>query len=359
VFEMTGPAAPGVVPMVRGVTECANWINNKGGIDVKGEKYKINLIIVDSKGTPDGGINAANRLVFKDKVKYIVGEVFPFMCEAVRSISDPNKVLYFTSQYDLPNPAYPYTLSATYPYIATKPVLYDYLVKAYPNVKKVAMSHQDEAGNTRAALAAEKEISKHGLQLTINEVYPFATSDHLALATKMVGTNPDAVDFNMEFTEGGADFVKCLRQTGFKGPILQSTGPDVNAVIPMVGNPAYATDWILPTFDPAKVRAGSVLPDFLKLWGNAYHVPFMNDAIRGWNPLYCLVQSIQKAQSLDPTDVVKAFTSMRTIDTVEGTAKVGGLKTFGFNGTVLEPCPLTRVMNGKPEFVGWYKTLDY
>jgi len=46
----------------------AEWINGKGGITVQGKKYKIELLVEDNKNTAPGYVNAATKLVHKDKV---------------------------------------------------------------------------------------------------------------------------------------------------------------------------------------------------------------------------------------------------------------------------------------------------
>jgi len=353
VWGMTGPFSAGELLMVKGEAICKDWINSKGGITVKGQKYLINMIDFDNKSTGDGSVTGAQKLVFQDKVKFVIGDVVGFTIEATRSITDPNKVLYFTSEYDTPSTNFPYTVGAYFAYWASKPALYDYLVKAYPNVKTVTLAHQDELSNKMADDKAIEMIKSHGLTLLHDETYPMGVSDHLPLVTKLVATHPDVIDFNMESNVGAADIVKNARQLGFKGPLLYNSPTDINSLISMIGNPAYSTDFILPAFDPNTPNITPLLTQIIKLWDNAYHTPFYVDALRGWDPLYCVVQAIEKAQSLDPADVVKALQTMDTIDTAEGPAKIGGQKTFGFKSMVLPDCPITRVMNGKAEFIGF------
>ena len=61
----------------------------------------------------------------------------------------------------------------------------------------------------------------------------------------------------------------------------------------------------------------------------------------------------EAAQSFEPADVLKAFQNMKAIKCSEGTAKVGGLKTYGVNNMVVQPCPLTRIQSGNIEFIGF------
>jgi branched-chain amino acid transport system substrate-binding protein len=191
--------------------------------------------------------------------------------------------------------------------------------------------------------------------MVANEAYPFSTTDYLNVITKLMASNPDVIDFNSENPPHSAMIIKEARQLGFKGPILFNSPVDLNVVQGIVGNDEYCTDAIFPTWvtndPPANVP---LLSEIIKLWNDTYHVPFQLDSLRGWDPVYTLVQAIEKAQSLDPTVVKASFEKMGTIDTAEGPAVVSGEKTFGFNCCVVSDCPLSRFKDGKAEFIGFF-----
>ncbi|HUJ68573.1 MAG TPA: ABC transporter substrate-binding protein, partial [Syntrophorhabdales bacterium] len=63
VWGLTGPGSEFGLLAQRGETLCKNWINGKGGITVKGEKYQIEVISEDIKATAEGAVTAANKLV--------------------------------------------------------------------------------------------------------------------------------------------------------------------------------------------------------------------------------------------------------------------------------------------------------
>jgi branched-chain amino acid transport system substrate-binding protein len=337
---------------------CKDWINAKGGITVNGQKYLINIIGKDTKSSAEGAVTAAQELVFQNKVKFVIGQPTPAEVEAVRSITDPNKVVYMAACNDSPDPKFPYTFTAIYPYKWPKTPLYDYLVKTYPNAKTVAVFNQDEGGNMASGAEAIAQIQKHGLTLGEHMVYPFNTEDYLPVVTKLVATKPDAIDQCLNMPSHAALVVKDARQLGYTGPIMGGSPWDPGLELSQIGA-NYATDFFWPSFDPTAPENKSQIPsqmtEVMKLWDNAYHVPFVLDCLQGWDSLWCLTQAIEKAQSLDPDAVVKAFENMKTIETGYGTATIGGLKTYGINGVVCESIPITRLQNGKTEFEGWFK----
>ena len=58
--------------------------NKKGGIVIQGQRYTLELIHEDDKGRGEEGVKAANKLIYTDKVKFIVGPMMstPFLAAA-------------------------------------------------------------------------------------------------------------------------------------------------------------------------------------------------------------------------------------------------------------------------------------
>lgn len=358
VWGLTGNDADIHGVMAKGEILCESWINSNGGITVNGQKYKINVITLDTKSTTEGAVMAAQQLVFQNKVKFVTGQPTPAEVVAVRSITDPNKVFYMAATADDLSPKYPYSFTSLYPYKWPKTPLYDYLVKAYPNVKTVAVMNQDEAGNVASGAEAIVQIQKHGLTLGDHEVYPYAATDMLPIITKVVATNPDAIDMCLNMPSHAAIIVKDARQLGYTGPIFGGSPWDPTLELSII-TAQYANDFFWPTFDPTAPENQSLIPpqmaQVMKLWDDAYHVPFVLDCLQGWDSLWCCTQAIEKAQSLDPAAVAKAFEGMQTIETGYGTSPIGGLQTYGINAVVCEPIPITLLKNGKTQFVGFSK----
>jgi ABC-type branched-subunit amino acid transport system substrate-binding protein len=92
-----------------------------------------------------------------------------------------------------------------------------------------------------------------------------------------------------------------------------------------------------------------------KRWNDKFKTKFQFESFQGWDALWCLVQAIEAAQSLDPTAVKTAWENMKSIETSYGTGHMGGLKTYGVNHLVVRPCPITGfVTKGKVKLIKWY-----
>src|SRR3979411_1052617 len=71
---LSGGAASYGVELQRGAEMRADEINKAGGLKVGGDVYKIKLVAYDHKAQAADAATAANKLVFQDKVKYIIGK---------------------------------------------------------------------------------------------------------------------------------------------------------------------------------------------------------------------------------------------------------------------------------------------
>jgi ABC-type branched-subunit amino acid transport system substrate-binding protein len=94
VDSLTGWMAAGEQPTNDGAKLAAAWINDNGGITVKGVKYKIEASSPKTpRAAPEGMAAAVTKLVEKEGVKFIIGGVNPVMNTAASSITEPAGVL--------------------------------------------------------------------------------------------------------------------------------------------------------------------------------------------------------------------------------------------------------------------------
>jgi branched-chain amino acid transport system substrate-binding protein len=86
-FCLTGFGSSAETYIAQGAKLSEEWINEKGGLTIKGEKYRVELVVEDMKGTADGAVAAATKLAYDDKVKIVIGTVVPFMVQAAGSVN--------------------------------------------------------------------------------------------------------------------------------------------------------------------------------------------------------------------------------------------------------------------------------
>lgn len=68
-------------------------LNNAGGLVVGGQRYTVQVISYDDDYSADGGRAAAERLIYQDKVKYIICQFPSPPIVGSLVVAEPNKVL--------------------------------------------------------------------------------------------------------------------------------------------------------------------------------------------------------------------------------------------------------------------------
>lgn len=354
IWGLSGPGSQVQVIMRDAALMAVEWLNKKGGIEVQGKKYTLELIIEDNKNSANGSLTAATKLVHRDGVKFITGMIVPFQIEAVQTITESNKIILCTGKCAYLRPQNKYTFSSTQAYVVPMPSLYDFLLKKYPNVKTVYFSAHDEPGGLATLRVSKRVAQGHGLKELGVIKTQFGTKEYYPTWTKILPAKPDAVDIGIGFPDSLAANCRQARELGYEGPVLTCGTGDSSLFIKLIGA-KWADDFIFAGFDMNSPDNPEMIKKIKAMWEAKYKEPFNLDALDGWSAVWALAQAIEKAQSLDPDKIVTTWQNMESIQTPWGQGKMGGRKTFGLNNMVIPPIPVSRLKEGKVDSTEWYK----
>jgi branched-chain amino acid transport system substrate-binding protein len=357
VGSLSGPGSEAYSLNTKGSRLAADWINQKGGITVKGEKYTLKLIEADAQGTIEGTVAAANKLVFSDKVKFIAGAMPPPpFVGAYSKIVEENKVFRVIQtalgiSTEL-NSAMTYTVG-TFPSTLGAFAGYDALVEFYPKAKRVAFICPEDPGAFEELENQKKLAAAHGLTAVVEGTHQFGAVDFYPMWTKILAAKPDVVIVHATIPQWGGSILKQGRELGYKGVFMvPNCNIDPNILAAIAG--AYATDYIGVNYDP---RNSATMTPEMKEMANLVKAKFGSespmDYFVGIEGIWMLAQAIEHAQSLDPTVVRDRFADTRDFKTLYGPGKVGGKKHYGRDCTVFRPVQVVRIMDGKVQHVRW------
>jgi len=356
VFVLSGTGSESWARLYDGIKAGAAWINDKGGLTIKGDKYLLKIIAEDTKFTPDGMIAAANKLVFNDKVKFVIGGVpVPPMESAIEKVLQDNKV--FTMQIAGMGVKSEITIQKSYTFSTLVSRAHHYagwanFVKLYPQPKTMAIAIPEDPTTIEDAGCLEDAAKSHGVKPLGLVSFPFATYDFYPTWTKILALKPEIVVLGAGIPEIWATIVKQGRELGFKGPFCcyQDMAP---ATMVKIAGDKYATDIFSTSFDFTSPKMLPMVKEIARVIKQKIGADITPESFRAFEAIWALAQAIENAQSIDPTAVKDSFEKMTKIDTPTGSGKLGGLKTYGINRVVLRPFPMNRIMNGKIEHLGW------
>ena len=350
VTSVTGPLAPGFKGMFDAAKPIQDLLNQLGGITVSGQKYNIEIVVEDDQSSPDGAVTAAQKLL-QEGIKYIVNPVFPPNGIAMASVLEPAKAIRVSAMacspdlFEKENPHAFDAVMTTY-YIHT---YYDYLLKNYPQVKKVAIVAPDDPGMDYPFKYTLNENQKRGLQLVYQDRFATSTQDFYPILTKALAQKPDIIDCIGGAAPWSAGIVNSARELGFNGTIMSTTGfGDTNLIVSMLKNPAYGNGILNALPD---VLSDKMIPAVKQLRPlvEKTNAQFTFDSTLIYTASWVMLQGIEKAQSFDTDKVMAALESMKSVDTPWGKGTWAGEDLGGGINHMLKPenIPITKVMNGK------------
>ena len=339
-----------------------DWINERGGVTIKGEKYLVELVPEDHKCTADGAVAGATKLVYDQKVKYIAGTIMPFTVAAVTTVTEPAGVIRSIG-YNCGTPQEfssntPYTFLSQNATIGAIISGLGWLKKKFPETKTISVFIPDDGAIPYLGPQVKKWAKKNGMEVKGDIIgWPLNTVDFTPFALKAVKINADAVVMANGWPAMVGSVLKALREADYKKPVVGLHYLQVQDVLEVAGKEAGDNYYIhgLNLDDPEMT---DMIKWILKTGKAKYGHERLAFWIEGFDPVYVLVQAIERAQSLDPDDVRKAWENMDNIETTYGTAKMGGKETYGLRHAVVGPRPMAGLEKGVPKSFGWIRNIE-
>jgi branched-chain amino acid transport system substrate-binding protein len=286
-------------------------INKTGGVDIKGEKYNLELIIYDDKFTAEGGKAGVERLVYQDKCKYIVGMIGSAPTYAGVVVTEQEKLLMMSgcATDKVLNPQFKYIIRmGNLPSVTV--ARWDYVARKHPNAKTYALIAPDDETGHSSADAFKESLTRYGRICKDEAYYPRATTDFSTIGTRIKTANPDFVIFPAD--GGETDFalkLKALYEAGYKG--IRVAEFFHTEVIKKIATNEQIEGVIAPVLQsdmPADKRnKESVLIE--KLYREKYG-NFVTTGVTWMKPLYAFLAAIKKANSLEVDNIMTAFAGL-------------------------------------------------
>jgi branched-chain amino acid transport system substrate-binding protein len=348
ITSITGPMSVAFKGIYDAAVPTQELLNARGGIKVNGQKYNIEIVTADDQSSPQGAITAYNQLT-QQGIKFIMAPQFTPANIALSSVAEQEKVIRSVGMIVDPSqfgPNFPY--SFTFCTLYQIPPAYEYLVKNYPDVKKVAICRVDDPGGIIPEEMSVKEAQSRGLTVVARENYPVGTEDFYPIVTKIMQEQPDAIDMVITLAPWAKGIITAARDMGFKGPLFVGCPLGDNHDLIAMLNPAYATDIFSGTPDLIASNMSSILKDLRPLVEESQGRQIYLDNVIPIIALYPMMQAIEAAQSFDTTKVAETWANMGKIDTAFGPGHMGGQEIIGSTNFFLpDEMPASRITDGE------------
>jgi len=345
---LSGGAASYGVELLRGAEMKADEINKAGGLKVGGDVYKIKLIPYDNKAQAADTATATNKLVFQDKVKYIIGNAVGATCNAAQTITEPNKVMFAFVCWGTNNlaPEKPYSFRSILSQWELAEPFYRWVKENHPKIKRVAAISPNDTSGKDTNTAVVKALKTLGFEVAADEYYERGTKDFYPVITKILAQKPDMLDVAAAPPGEAGLILKQAMELGFKGAKGWTAGINPFTIVSVAGREAAEGVW-----SPANINVKSehVSPAVRK-FGEAYEKRYGEVAgviaVGNYAAFDVFTQAMQKAGSVETDKVLEVLTRER-FETVWGPLALGGKETYGIDRQFLYPLVISEVRGGQ------------
>lgn len=318
----------------------ADYFNERGGLRIGNDTYRIEIVDADTKFTADGATTAARRLVDSDKVDMVIGAIAGPQTLGVLSVTEPAKILTLHSAgvNESIGKKYgrKYSFRGWMSYDEIAPGVFKWL-KANRGIQKVAMLDMDYESSHHGHEVVHKICDKLGLKVVYDEFYEAGTKDLSPFLLKAIAKKPDVIFNTATSGTGWGLLIKQGRELGYEGLFSENHPPTPNETGEIAG-----MDNMQGLIGFGYATGGDMAPEGMLAFKKAYVEKFGS-----WHehatvlgiPFASVLMAIEKAGTLDSDKIVAELESGAEWELPWGiTGTWAGTKAYGQPHQWFAPC---------------------
>ncbi len=316
-LSLTGTTATFGTSSLKGIEMAVDKVNSSGGVLGK----QIKLLSEDTQSKPEEAALAVTKLITRDKVKAILGEIASSRSLAAAPICQENKIPMVTPGST--NPEVTKKGDYIFRVCYIDPFQGEVIAKfAYESLglRKVAVI-TDVKNDYSIGLAQffTETFTKLGGTVVGEQAYSEGDTDFRAQLTAIKGLKPEAVVVPGYYQES-ALLIKQARELNMNIPFLGGDGWDSNKLIEVGGAAMEGTFF---TNHYAADDTSAIVQDFV----TTYKARFNNEipdamAVLGYDAALILFDAMTRAGSDEPTLVRNALAATKDFPGVSGTTTI-------------------------------------
>jgi branched-chain amino acid transport system substrate-binding protein len=237
---MSGPAASWGLVNRYCAEASAEMINEKGGFEIGGEKYRVQIVAIDDRNDPKVAVSGAERLIYEEKIHYIIGPNIAPTALAIVPVIEKGGAM--SIPYAFPKELY--TLPASNSILGmiasyqAGPVIYKYLLDNR-GIKSIAfVARNDSESLTQRDEGAEAARKLNLEVLSDRDTYEPGTTDFFPVMSGIVSKKPDLLVLSGPAPADTPLLIKAARELGFEGIISAENAQDAKVISELAGDAA-------------------------------------------------------------------------------------------------------------------------
>ncbi|OGS33948.1 MAG: branched-chain amino acid ABC transporter substrate-binding protein [Elusimicrobia bacterium RIFOXYB2_FULL_49_7] len=342
-FAVTGSASFLGAPEAKTAEMFVEQINAKGGIN----GVKLQLIVKDSKGSPEAAISFAKQLIEEEKVFAIIGPSTTGETMAIKNLCEGAKVLLIScaAGETIVNPLAKYVFKT--PQKDSQAAQWIFNTMKTLGIKKVGVVCSNTGFGMGGKAQLEKLAPENGIEIALCETYDKEATDLTGVLTKIKAANVQAV-INWSIEPAQSIVAKNMKQLTFNVPLFQSHGFGNIRYVEAAG---AAAEGIL--FPCGRLLVADALAAdhpqkaVLSSYKKDYEAKYKEAASTFGGHAYDAILILSKAIEKGGADKEKAREAIEGLKNLPGTGGVFSFSAEDHNGLALDAFEMLTVKNGK------------
>jgi branched-chain amino acid transport system substrate-binding protein len=327
--------------------EAAREIKEAGGIKIGGKSYNIECVAYDNKYTAADGTKAAQTLINRDGVKYMCSSgSAPTL--AAQSLTERQGILLFQQNWAKSGkgPDFPLTFSDVVTPFEVGPAMVEFVTKAHPQAKSIAMLNVGDASGREAEETIRPMWEKAGIKVLTSDFYERSTTEFQPIAQRLASLKPDIIELASPPPAHVGQIFKELAVLGFKGIKVATSGTAAEGILATAGAAAEGTyvGASIPSEGPSVTERIRRLNALAKpASGESIGVASMNC----YDAVFMLKAGAEKAQSLEPKAIAAVLPTVKFQSFYGDNLGLGGKAVYGMDMQPAYPVFIMQIGDGK------------
>ena len=309
VLPVTGPLASTGELMEQGFELALGEINNASLSNTR-----LKFIIEDDTSTPEGAVDAFNKLIHEEGVSVILGPATSSATQAAFPIAQENQVVAISPTSGARGLSaigdFVFRVPLATNIVALKGVEATYAKLGYQRV--ATMYDETDFFSTDRDKALQEAFTPIGVEVLTTEVFQGGDTDFSAQLTRIKALNPDAIFISTLPPEKSRILIQA-HELGISVPIIMSslTSVDVAAAGAAAEGAITFIGWLSTDDTPGNQ---AFVQNYNAIFGMTPNV----FATASYVSVYILAEAIMNAQSTDAISIRDALANIQDFDTVLG-----------------------------------------
>lgn len=334
--SLTGSEATFGISSDNGMKLAVEEINNAGGVLGK----KIELITEDNQGKPNETQTVVQKLINRDKVVAILGEVASSRSKAAAPICQQNKIPMITPASTNPEVTaigdYIFRVCFIDPFQAT--VMSKFALNSL-KVKKVALLiDQRNAYSTGLAESFRKTFVEMGGEIVEEQKYSAGDKDFKAQLTAIKYKNPEAVFIPGYYTDVGLIAIQA-REIGINVPLFGGDGWESEKLTE--GKAKDALEGCFFSTHLSMDDPSPLVQDFIKKYRAKYNKEPDAMSVLGYDAAMLLFDAIKRAGSTEGDKIRLELAKTKDFKSISGNI------TINEQRNAVKPAVVLEIKDGK------------